>query len=386
MNAEVANMDRIGVILEVATPRGFLFRVEAGESVPLHEYISTEVVELVKRKRVRLQVLAEVVSVEEKDPLATEHLVGQISAYGYELGRGEILGYLQNGRIFRPKSAPKPNTPVYRASNQMLTGFFGGDNSRLPIEVGSLLNRPQVKIPVHIQDLQFHLGIFAQTRAGKSYFAGKVIEEILRNTPFSVVVIDIHGDYLMMDRSREDDQRHGEYNVVVYYPRMRLRVDGVTAREENLALSPRDIGYPILQSLLPGLGDRQRRILRDIFDDLNNQEAFGLEDIIGRVRGMEEDPDVDDQTRTRCTGILDRLELLRREIDLLPTGISIMDLLRPSTLSIICLRGLSAFVQDIYSALIVDMIYKNQVRNSGDLRRAPPVFVFVEEAHRVAAK
>lgn len=379
-------MDQVGVILEVATPRGFLFKVERGESVPLHEYVATEVIEFVAGKNVGVQVLAEVVGIQEKDPLATESLVGRIPAYGYELARGEILGYLQKGRVFRPKSAPKPNTSVYRADDQMLTRFFRGDESRLPIEVGSLLNRPQVKIPVHIQDLQFHLGVFAQTRAGKSYFAGKVIEQILMNTPFPVVVIDIHGDYVMMDRRRLDNQKHGEYDVVVYYPRMNLRIDGVTAREEGLTLSPRDIGYPILESMLPGLGDRQRRILRDIFTNLDNRGPFGLQDIIEQVRLMEQNPEVDEQTKARCAGIMDRLELLSRDIDLPPTGISATDLLRPNTLSVICLRGLSAFIQDVYSALIVDMIYKNQVRNAGDLKRAPPVFVFVEEAHRVAAK
>ena len=382
----VSNMDRVGVILEGATPRSFLFKVEKGEAVPLHEYIVTEVVELVEGKYAPLQVLAEVVSIREKDPLATESLVGSIPAYGYELARGEIVGYMQKGRIFRPKSAPKPNNPVYRADDQVLNRFFSGDEARLPIEVGGLLNRPQVKISVHLQDLQFHLGIFAQTRAGKSYFAGKVIEEILLCTPFPIVIIDIHGDYVMMDRRSSDDQKHSEYDVVVYYPKMSLRIDGVTATEELLTLSPRDIGYPVLESMLPGLGNRQKNILRDIVSDLDNQGPFGLRDILEQVRIMMEDPEVDAQTRARCAGIMDRLELLSREIDLPPTGISVTDLLKPNTLSVICLRGLSAFIQDVYSALIVDMIYKNQVKYAGDLRRAPPVFVFVEEAHRVAAK
>ena len=384
--SDVSNMDRVGVILEGVTPRSFLFKVEKGETVPLHEYVVTEVIKLVEGKHTSLQVLAEVVNIQEKDPLATESLVGSIPAYGYELARGEIVGYIQEGRIFRPKSAPKPNTPVYRADDQILTRFFSGDEARLPIEVGGLLNRPQVKISAHLQDLQFHLGIFAQTRAGKSYFAGKVIEEILLRTPFPVVVIDIHGDYVMMDRRRSDDQKHNEYDVVVYYPKMNLRIDGVTAREESLTLSPQDIGYPVLESMLPGLGDRQRKILRDIVSDLGNKDPFGLQDILERVRLKMEDPEVDGQTKARCTGIMDRLELLSREIDLPPTGILIMDFLKPNTLSVICLRGLSAFIQDVYSALIVDMIYKNQVRNAGDLRRAPPVFIFVEEAHRVAAK
>ncbi len=377
-------MNQVGVILEGATPRRFLFKVEKGESVPLHDYVATEVI--IAGKNVSVQVLAEVVGIQEKDPLATESLVGRIPAYSYELAQGEILGYLQEGRVFRPKSAPRPNTPVYRADGDMLTRFFRGDESRLPIEVGSLLNRPQIKIPVHIQDLQFHLGIFAQTRAGKSYFAGKVIEQILMNTPFPVVVIDVHGDYVMMDRRRSNDQKHDEYDVAVYYPRMNLRVDGVTAREESLALSPRDIGYPILESMLGGLGDRQKRIVRDIFTDLDKRGPFGLADIIEQVRLMEEDPEAGEQARARCAGIMDRLEFLSRDIELPPAGISVRDLLRPNTLSVICLRGLSAFIQDVYSALIVDMIYKNQVRNTGDLRRAPPVFIFVEEAHRVAAK
>ncbi|MFQ5711531.1 MAG: ATP-binding protein [Candidatus Geothermarchaeales archaeon] len=377
-------MSRVGVILEGSTPRGFRMKIDRETSVPLHDYVVVEVEEPLGGT---VRVLGEVVGLHEKDPLAAENLaIGESSAYGYGVARVEVLGYLENGVIYRPKMAPKPNTPVYKAGDEILQEFFRGREERIPVYVGSLVSRPTVKTPIHIQDLQFHLGIFAQTRGGKSYLAGKIIEEILTKTPFPVAVIDIHGDYVMMDRDADSDERHGDYDVEVYYPKEELRIPGVTAQEKVLAQSPRDVGYEVLEELLRGLGGRQKSILNNTYKSLLRRgKPFGLADIIQEIR-VKEDAKESSKDRDRITGIRLRLERLARYVDFSPTGTRVTDLLKPHTLTVICLRGLSASVQDVYAGLIVDMIYRNQIMNAEDLDKAPPTFLFIEEAHRVASK
>ncbi|MEM2187971.1 MAG: ATP-binding protein, partial [Nitrososphaerota archaeon] len=285
--------------------------------------------------------------------------------------------------------APKPGTPVYLADSGVLQEFYRGEEERIPIYIGSLLHRDDVEVPIHLQDLSFHLGIFAQTRAGKSYLAGAIMEGILMNTNFPVIVIDIHGDYVMMDRAAESDRRHGDFNVVVYYPPKAPKIRGVTAEQRELKISPRQMGYDALLELLGGLGELQSIWLRNILRDLRDGgRSFGLGNVINEIKGiLSDDEDLRPEERRRLLSILARLEDLGEEIELPAEETPISDFLRPKTLSVICLRGLRSRIQDAYAGLIVEMIFRHHVNNFDfdDPKKAPPVFIFIEEAHRVAS-
>jgi DNA helicase HerA-like ATPase len=374
----------VGTVLDGATPLSFPFKVAKSEDIPLHEYVTVEVG--------GKHVLAEVVGVGARNPLARERIagagVGGLEMYGYEVAVAEVLGYLEDGRVMRPKHAPKPNAPVYLADAQTLQAFYAGDRNRLPIYVGTLLHRSDVQVPIHLQDLSFHLGIFAQTRGGKSYLAGAIIEKILTNTNFPVIVIDMHGDYVMMDRAAENNRRHGEFNVVVYYPPGAPKIRGVTAEVRDLNISPKQMTNEALMELVGGLGELQSIKLRKIINDFKAEgRPFGLKDIIERVREiLETGEDLPSEERRRLSSILMRLEDLGEEVQLPAEETPPQEFLRQKTLSVICLRGLRSRVQDAYTGIIVDLLFRNQVAYFGDLRKAPPTFIFIEEAHRVASQ
>jgi len=386
-------MEPLGRVIEESTPFRFVFKTSIDNPIALHDYVFVEVNNFEDGRVSKERVLAEVIGLGSKNPLATERLVAeqQVAPYSYKLVLAEIVGYYRDGRIIRPKVAPDPNSPVYRADDELLQAFFSGVDSRLPLKVAVLLNRPRVSVPIHLQDLQFHLGIFAATRAGKSYFAGKLIEEILINTPFPVVVIDIHADYVMMDR-RPDGTRHGDFNVVVYYPPKAPRVNGVTAEQRSLQLSPEQLTHEALVTLLGvTLGERQRIVLRRILKKLKSEKkAFGLNDMTTQV--IEELDKTDENgkpllkgnERARYESLLDRLEDLEEDVSLPPTGMDISELLRPKTLSVICLNGLRSKVQDAYASIIIETLFRHQV-SSRDRKDFMPVFLFIEEAHRIAS-
>lgn len=375
---------QVGTVLDGASPLEFPFKVAKDETIPLHEYVTVDVG---KRK-----VLAEVVGVGARNPLVRERIaelgISGLERFGYEVAVAEVLGYLEEGKVLRPKYAPKPNTPVYLADSQILQAFYRGDEKRIPIFIGSLLHRDDVSVPIHLQDLSFHLGIFAQTRGGKSYLAGAIIEKILENTNFPVIVVDIHGDYIMMDRASANDKKHDKFNVVVYYPPKAPRVCGVTAEVKELKISPKQMGFEAFFELLGGLGELQTIRLRNIIKDLANQnKPFSLKDVVSRIKEiLETEENLSAEERKRLSSILMRLEDLGEEIELPAEETPVREFLRPKTLSVICLRGLRSRIQDAYTGLIVDLIFRNQVANFGDLKKAPPIFVFIEEAHRVAAK
>ena len=375
----------LGTIIEGATPHSFIFRVEGDKSVPLHEYVTVELGEGYK-------VLAEVVDVSARDPTAGERggesfLKGK---YDYSLLEAEVLGYKDcKGRILKPKFAPKPNSPVYKATDQELQEFYGGDFEKLPVFIGSLIHRPNVKVSVHLQDMQFHLGIFAQTRGGKSYLAGKFIEEILTHTPFPVVVVDIHGDYVSMNlqKSGKKESAHRDFRVVVYKPPEAPEIPGLTAEERTLNISPKDITNEAIAELLGRLGERQQIVLRNILRDLKNSgNQFGLADILSRIEDALTNQELSSDERRRLESLRLRLEDIGEEIRLPAEGLNVQELLQPKTLSVVCLRGLRGYVQDAYTGIVSDLIFKNQVKYFWkDPAKAPPTFLFIEEAHRVAS-
>jgi DNA helicase HerA-like ATPase len=383
--------EQVGTVLDGATPLSFPFKVVKGD-IPLHEYVKVEVGKNV--------VLAEVVGVGARNPIVREKIatlgINGLERYGYEVAVAEVLGYLEDGRIMRPKYAPKPNTPVYLADTQTLQAFYKGDMERLPVYIGTLIHREDVQVPIHLQDLSFHLGIFAQTRGGKSYLAGAVMEKILTNTNFPVIVIDIHGDYVMMDRAAENDRKHDKFNVIVYYPPNAPRIKGVTAEVKDLKLSPKQMTNEAFLELLGGrLGEIQSIWIRKIIKEFREKgRSFGLKDIIKEIESIVENADKTSDTnnklqsgeKKRLLSILARLEDLGEEIELPAEETPVQEFLRPKTLSVICLRGLRSRIQDVYTGILIDLIFRNQVAHYGDLKKAPPVFIFIEEAHRVASQ
>ena len=388
-------MKPLGNIIEESTPFHFMIKVGKDCAIGMHDYVVVKVLEPTEGGAVPRDVLAEVVGLGFKNPLATERLTSEqnVASYSYKIVRAEVLGYVsEDGTVLRPKAAPEPNSPVYRADDDMLKAFFRGMEQRIPIYIGSLLNRPGIKVPVHLQDMQFHLGIFAQTRAGKSYLSGKFMEEILSKTPFPVIVIDIHGDYVMMDRS-PNGGRHGEFDVVVYYPPGSPRIEGVTADVRELKISSKQMSNEAIAELLGALGPRQAIILRNILRELRAQrKPFGLRDIMAKIEDRLNERDEDGrfvlkgEERERHESLLLRLEDLGEEVSLPAEGLAVEDLLRPKTLSVVCLRGLRSRVQDVYTGMLVDLVFRHLLSHAGDIRAAPPTFLFIEEAHRVATK
>jgi DNA helicase HerA-like ATPase len=64
---------------------------------------------------------------------------------------------------------------------------------------------------------------------------------------------------------------------------------------------------------------------------------------------------------------------------------NIGDLLRPKTLSVICLNGLRSRIQDAYCSVIIDLVFRQILSSRTEKATFIPVFLFIEEAHRVAS-
>ncbi|MEM4246390.1 MAG: ATP-binding protein, partial [Candidatus Bathyarchaeia archaeon] len=388
-------MEEVGSVLEVATPLVFLFTAMIDSPIALHDYVVVETSELIDKEVKHLQILAEVIGFEARNPLATPEMAleQKSSLYSYKILRTEILGYLNGqGRIFRPKTAPNPGTLVYRADTEILKPFFKGEEKKIPLYVGQLAREPEVNVPIHLQEAQFHIGVFAATRAGKSYLAGKIIEEILEKTVFPVIVVDIHGDYVKMDQ-REMGEEENNFNTIVYQPPGAPKIEGLTADRRELRIGFKQVSIDALLMMLGGIGEVQRSVIEEILEDLEEKgNPYSIGDVISIVeeRLKEEDekgkPVLKSRERGSYMGLLQRLKELARFVPFTDEEVDVGSLFQPKTLSIICLSGLRESIQDSLTASIIDLIFKHQVATKdNDPQNFIPAFLFIEEAHRVAS-
>lgn len=386
----------IGRVLEASTPLGFLFKANIDSSIALHDYVAVEVNELIEKKTEPIQVLAEVTKLVAKNPLATESMAldQRSDLYSYKILETEVLGYLdENRRISRPKSAPNPGTPVFRADSKNLQQYFKGTEKEIPIYIGHLLREPDVRVPIHLQEGQFHLGIFAATRAGKSYLAGKIIEEILDKTIFPIIVVDIHGDYVKMDQEGESGSRHDLFNLIVYQPHGSPKIDGLTAEQRELKIGFKQVTTDAILMMLGKIGDIQSNIMEEILEELGKSDKpYGINDVISviefRLKEVDEKgkPILKGSERGSHIGLLRRLRGLARFVPFTEEEVDIGSLFQPKALSVICLSGLRASIQDSLTAAIIDLVFKNQISMKDNKPEDfIPVFLFIEEAHRVAS-
>lgn len=385
-------MQGLGNVIDESTPFVFVFRAAIKVPIALHDYVVVDIDEPTGDDVKAVKVLGEVVGMGSKNPAITEKLVGApMQIYSYKLVRVEILGYMEDGVIRHPKAAPDPGAVVYKADDQTLQTYFGGVEKDLPIYVGTLMNRPGVRVPIHLQGLQFHTAILGATRSGKSFLSGAVVEQILIEG-FAVVVIDMHADYVHLDKL-SSGEKHNKFRSTVYYPSGAPQIDGVTADTKELALSFGNMPIDgIVELLGQTIGERQIIVFKRIIRELKEGNTpFGIEDVISKVRERLEEQNKEDGTfvlrgddRSRYEGLLDRLEDLESDIKLSPTGVSMSDIIQPGKLSVICLNGVQSRLQDATTSILVDQIFRYLVSIRGKSEEVP-TFLFIEEAHRVAS-
>ncbi|MDQ3700053.1 MAG: ATP-binding protein, partial [Chloroflexota bacterium] len=115
-----------------------------------------------------------------------------------------VLGFLHQGIVLQARNAVLPGTPIYAAPDDLLRRFFSRDAAS-SISLGTLFNRRGVEVKLDPNGLSRHLAIIAQTGAGKSYLAGKILEDLL-GLGATIVVLDPNSDYVQLRKVIEDER------------------------------------------------------------------------------------------------------------------------------------------------------------------------------------
>lgn len=207
----------IGIVTGHSSPQSFCFVSQEDKVPPRLEYVVIRGArERLDDRTIEVDLLAQISAIEADvitlddgvDYSEAKHLIDQAGTFPPRLcATAHVLGFLDGtgpGAIVRQaRSAVLPGTPVYAAPDDLLQRFFSRQDDA-SIVLGTLINRKGVEVKLDPNGLSRHLAIIAQTGAGKSYLAGKILEDLL-GLGATVIVLDPNSDYVQMRKLREDE-------------------------------------------------------------------------------------------------------------------------------------------------------------------------------------
>lgn len=388
-------MTTYGVIIGQARPGLFEFNIADPNVRPVnYEYVQIKLEEQIGDETIKVDVLGQVKGLYSRHPFYDQRTTPSAIWKQRELGLDDdlmqivanvmILGYVHevNDRkeVRRPRSPPMPGTLVQRAEDDLLRNLFTLDEAQIPLNVGHLLHRGNIQIPISGQELHRHSAILAMTRYGKSYFAGRIIEQLLRQGA-SILTIDAHGDYANMTQD-PDGHLHDYYHdkVTVYRPESAEAFEAPHVKPLRLSVS--SCGFEELKALARITGSLQTIILRRAIRKAKTENpVYMLDDIINK---LEDEMDAQKaEGKERIARIIMRLEDLRRRGIFSEGDLDIQTFFRPQRLSCVFLSGMTDYVQDVIVGMLLRRIFDAKFRKEPWARL--PLFIFVEEAHRFAA-
>jgi DNA helicase HerA-like ATPase len=370
----------------------------------------------------RVDVLAQVVEVGIDSTILSERLTydetlailrGAYAPAPKMYGRARVIGYLAGLTVRVPRCAPSPGTAVYVASDDFLQRFFSLE-VEAGVEVGALINRPQVPVLLDPNGLRRHLAIIAQTGAGKSYLAGKLFESLLQ-LGATVLVFDPNSDYVQLRKAAGQEQRPFAAaektpfaeDITIY------RIPGVEGRRfsDTLVGPTRQftVRFADLEPdeicELAGIGERATNLRAAVTRTCEQLQREGVDyrpaELIEALRAgrgpaapdaaREEDSEGENDEPAPAGEPLGREELraarkaaryVERLADFAVWGyqnVAVEPLLTPQHLTVFDLAG----ADKIVAAYAAERVLRDIWQRALSGRLAHPIFVVLEEAHNL---
>ena len=392
-----SGFEEVGTIVGAASPVELTIACEDSPP-PLWEYVVFPSVEEVgwEGERRPVYVLAQValpvreslILTETTDPEAIRKIREMGADYPLAYARLRVLGYVdpELKAVRSPRHAPRPGTPVYRAPDEVLREFYEFPEDER-VRIGSLVTRRGVAVDLSVNGFRRHLAVLAATGAGKSYATGLIIEQLLEKGA-TVVVIDPHADYVYLGLQKVE----GGYEKLPIADRVLILknpgssggyegvVDKDRIREFTVAFSSLD--YETICDLA-GIKPSWAKVRSALFETLKafGEKTYTVEDVINALDSAAETAKASEAAPMKSASL--RLANLR---GLRLFGYSTTDVVNflkePRRALVVDLSGATDFEMDVATHLIVDSIFEAKMK--GEI--SYPVFLFVEEAHRVIPK
>ena len=235
--------------------------------------------------------------------------------------------------------------------------------------IGKLKGR-DIKIFIDLQNLLTkHLAVLAKSGAGKSYFTGVLLEEIIgQNVP--LLLIDTHGEYSSLNtknNNQKDLGRMFDFGISADSFKSKIKEFGnKNLNPECIDLKLKNVftSQEILDLIPDKLSNQQKSVLLSAMDDV---DKISLDELIDLLEFEES---------------YHKYQLISALKSVLNYGIfsyngnDFSDFINKGSCTIINLRGIPPNVQEIIVSLILKNLFELRKRNE-----VPPFFCLIEEAH-----
>ncbi|NPA80590.1 MAG: ATP-binding protein [Thermotogae bacterium] len=349
---------------------------------------------------------------EDNNPAHVESMRKIYNINGLFKARATLLGEMKERRLERLKYPPMPGAQVFSAPPELLREIFGAEDELSSARVGTLLTSPEVEVGVDInQIVSRHLAVLAVTGGGKSNAVAVLLEEIARRNG-TVLVIDVHGEYL------NSDFRNGRGKVVTNVIDTQIDLQNLSASDIaamcNIDYEHSSRQYYVMMELVKCVKEKRRKTTvmnaadvdpfspeplprKPFIDDLIDT----LHDLIAHRRGGKSDNDLEEipcdfvnTTRPdELIGTYIRLMNLKSKIgdrlkDNVPSFVEILGRRGIGKINVLDLRGLDYEAMDVIVSHILLNALKERKRwvQEREGLLPVPILVVVEEAHIFAPK
>lgn len=294
----------------------------------------------------------------------------------------------------------KPASTVFHPPGAAIRELLiGGREDERTALIGSLIARDDVPVTLSAPRLvSRHLAVLAMTGGGKTVAARRIIRELIGHR-YPLVILDPHGDYLGLSKSRDVLAKEAPgCDIRLFYPELLVQKGG------------EDLVTKLILQMTSGLSDPQQEYLRTLYDRREANEGERALDYIGRLIDQVQ-RDLASNTPPggiggagnwkgtlavvkRGLGIvhsrLDRMERTSQQMrdtkkmqDLpfepLPNPFSQPEnIVRPGRVSIIYLGGYDHVTQCSIAAITLETLFEFRANLTG---RIAPFFAVIEEAH-----
>ncbi len=379
----------VGQVIGSTTLRSFRFVIKEGqeEKVKRDEFITVN--EAVTGKEI-LGVVKDIVTSNELLPdefgrdLRLADIILKEGEYPVPIVK--VLGTESSDGLEMPRHGIKPGAVVELAEDTLLKRILHQDKSK-SAHIGSLATRETVPVFVNINEMvSRHCTVLAMTGAGKSYTVGVIIEELMEKKG-SILIFDLHGEFLEMDFK--------DANVRIFEmegkDKIRVNVDSLSSGD--------------YANLMPDLTNTQRDLLDEVLNLADKfYSKYDLNTILEvlsiiydtKKEKMPEDTIFNNREITTITkkvtlptigALMRRIRRLDRMGVFSIKGTPLEEVVRENQLTIFNLSEADEKVSEIVVAAMLRSIFdarKKYMRKEEGLKT--PTFIVIEEAHNFAPR
>lgn len=281
-----------------------------------------------------------------------------------EIGTGRIIGVADgHGGIAQIRQPVPAGTRIFRAENALLSEVLGLSRpGRGLAHVGTLFGR-DMDVFLSIEEMvQKHTSIIAKTGGGKSYLAGVILEEMMKNG-VTVLILDPHGEYGALAKTAGVEVASPYATQICEFA-----VDTEVNRDARpLRFTLSNFSASDLLTFTPSRDSRGNlALLEGAMEMLKEAGNYSISDLAEVVR--ERHPDA--LSLLSALKELEALGVFSRE------GTHMDEIVVRGKTCILNFRGAPPEVQSIFARRILTAIFELRKRD-----RLPPVFIVLEEAH-----